>query len=221
MSKIAVGKVGKTFGQSGDVVVGLYEAFDSAAEVVLRGLNAEGGSGLGIDNQEPLHVVFDGLEVPVFIDRFDRRGRAGALVRFADIDTPRRAEMLVGKELFFGGSLTDQGEDLADIVGWQAEMWVSNEPDDSTDDVGGAGSKTMERGVKSPICGTVTAVFDATMNPLLQVEIDTSISSRGIAGDGVGEKDEVLLPVAFVVKVDDKAKKITLRLPEGLLELNK
>lgn len=197
MNKIAVGKISKTFGQGGDVVVSLFEAFDGAADGTLN----SGSSNSSVHNQEPLHVVLDGLEVPLFIDHFERRGRTGALVRFADVDTPQRAEMLVGKELFFGGSMCEESEDFADVVGWQVEMWVESESGDAACN-----------DAKSPIHGIVTAFLGGAMNPLLQVEIGS--------GDG-GEKDEVLLPLAFVGEVNNVAKKITFTLPEGLLDLNK
>lgn len=140
--RTAVGKINRVFGQEGDVVVGLYEAFGHAADAVV-GKRAQ-------DSQEPLHVVFDGLEVPLFIDRFERRGRGSALVRFADVDTPERAEMLLGLELT---AVCADGDalDFGGLVGWQAVMTVEGEDE---------------------VVGTVMAFYAESMNPLLAVDID-------------------------------------------------
>jgi 16S rRNA processing protein RimM len=120
-----VGKVGKVFGQDGSVLLNLYDAFPDEP-----------------DTEEPLYVRLDGLAVPLFIERFERRGK-GALVRFMDIDNPERAAMIVGEELFMAG---EQERDFDDLTGWTATA--------------------------NGLQGTVTGFLESTMNPLLQVEID-------------------------------------------------
>lgn len=66
------------------------------------------------NKEEPLFVMLDGLMVPLFIEDMPRRGQ----VVFADVDTPQRAEMLVGCELFTRG-----GEDEEeDFEGWEAVL---------------------------------------------------------------------------------------------------
>ena len=83
---LPVAKVTKLFGaeRGGGVVVALYTEFpeDFAPE------------------SEPLFVRIDSLDVPLWCERFERRGAAGALAEFADWDTARRASELVGRELF-------------------------------------------------------------------------------------------------------------------------
>ena len=82
----AVARVGRLFGDTkqGGLSLTLYttlpEDFDPTSE--------------------PLFVEIDSLPVPLFIDHFERRGVSGANVLFADFDTQRRAEELVGKELY-------------------------------------------------------------------------------------------------------------------------
>ena len=83
---LPIAKVTKLFGaeRGGGVVVALYTEFpeDFAPE------------------SEPLFVRIDSLDVPLWCERFERRGAAGALAEFADWDTARRASELVGRELF-------------------------------------------------------------------------------------------------------------------------
>ncbi len=122
--KLPVGKVGKVFGQDGSVLLNLYDAFPDE-----------------IDTEEPLYVRLDGLAVPLFIERFERRGRSGAQARFADVDNPERAAMLVGEELFMPG---EQEDDFDDLTGWNA--------------------------IADGLQGIVTGYIDSTANPLLQVE---------------------------------------------------
>ncbi len=83
----AVGKVTKLFGHDGGVVATLYDASEA------------------INTEEPLFVIFDGLAVPLFIEHFERRGRSSALIRFMDIDSPNRAEMLLGEMLDFDNAV--------------------------------------------------------------------------------------------------------------------
>ena len=85
-NRIAVARVGKLFGEarSGGVSLTLYEQFDDDFDFAA----------------EPLFVEIDSLDVPLWCDSFERRGQRGATVHFADFDTPRRAEELLGKELY-------------------------------------------------------------------------------------------------------------------------
>ena len=48
------------------------------------------------DTDTPLVVTIDGLDVPLYCDRFERRGVSGAAAAFADFDPERRAQELLG-----------------------------------------------------------------------------------------------------------------------------
>ena len=107
-----VARVAKSFGRSGELLVSLYDVFPRDFDV-----------------KEPLFVEIDGLAVPLFCDRFERRGRRGALVVFSDFHSERRTAELVGRELFLpvdGTSADDEdAEDegliyLEDLVGLKA-----------------------------------------------------------------------------------------------------
>ena len=108
----AVARVAKLFGRDGELSLILFDTFPG--EYTLS---------------EPLFVEIDGLAVPLFFEQFNRRGVNGATVRFADIDTQRRAAELVGHELYLADSFPDEEEELdedeiylEDLVGYEARF---------------------------------------------------------------------------------------------------
>ena len=130
----AVARVGRLFGDicSGGVSLSLYttlpEDFDPA--------------------QDALFVEIDSLPVPLYCEEFERRGVSGANVRFADFDTQRRAEELIGKELFFDfGEDDDEDDDefyMEDLIGFHVTA--------------------------GKLEGVVTDFYDSEMNPLLGID---------------------------------------------------
>ena len=96
---------------------------------------------------EPLFVEIDSLPVPLFIDHFERRGVSGANVLFADFDTQRRAEELIGKELYLELADDDEDDDefyMEDLIGFSVEA--------------------------ASLCGEVIDYYDSEMNPLLGID---------------------------------------------------
>ena len=95
---------------------------------------------------DPLFVEIDSLPVPLYCEEFERRGVSGANVRFADFDTQRRAEELVGKELYM--ELADEEDDdefyMEDLIGFSVEV--------------------------GKMRGVVTDYYDSDMNPLLGID---------------------------------------------------
>lgn len=77
-----VARISKTFGAEGGLLLNLFDTFPE-----------------DFDPSEPLFVHIDGLAVPLFCARFERRGRSGALAVFDDMENVRRSRELVGKEL--------------------------------------------------------------------------------------------------------------------------
>ena len=110
MQKLTVARVGKLFGEAdkGGLSITLYntfpEDFDSASE--------------------PLMVEINSLDVPLWCDKFERRGVSGANVLFADFDTPRRAEELIGKELFVMIDEEDESDEffMEDLIGFKVKV---------------------------------------------------------------------------------------------------
>lgn len=79
-----------------------------------------------IDLKEPVFLIFEGLSVPFFIEKFERRGSNKALVKFEDIETLYEAEEIVGKKVLanLGGDGLDDvdgldGLSLEDLVGYE------------------------------------------------------------------------------------------------------
>lgn len=124
-------RVSKLFGTEGGLLLNLYTTFpdDFSPE------------------EEPLFATIDRLEVPLYCDRFERRGRTGALVRFADLDTRRRAEELIGLELSIRQEEDEEDEFyLEDLIGFAVKA-------------GG-------------LRGRITDFYDSEANPLFEIELD-------------------------------------------------
>ena len=102
---IAVGRIGRIFGNDGGVMVTLYTNFPD-----------------DFQNKEPLFVIIDKLAVPIFSSSFERRGQSGAIILFDDIDTTRRAEeFLAGREIFIESE--EEADDefyMEDLIGFTA-----------------------------------------------------------------------------------------------------
>ena len=129
---LPIGKIGKVFGAKGELTVVLYDTFPES-----------------VSFEEPVYVDVDSLTVPLFFDKFEPRGRAGATVMFADIDTERRASELVGKEFSMAVERSEDDDELymEDLVGFVAE-------------------------VGNGVEGVVTDYIDSEMNPLFEIEIE-------------------------------------------------
>lgn len=132
---VPVARVSKLYGTGGGVVINLYDTFPS-----------------DYDTAEPLFGIVDGLEVPFYAEKFNRRGRAGALVEFADIDTPERAAEFTGMELslrYEAGQEEEGGEVyLEDLIGFSARFEGKE------------------------LRGTIVGFVDSEHNPLFTVSID-------------------------------------------------
>ena len=180
MAGFAVAKVGKSFGTHGELTINLYDTFPADFTI-----------------EEPLFVYIDKLAVPLFLDHFERRGKSGGVVIFADFDTTLRAAELIGQELYMGleeellgleGESDDEFSDddelyLEDFVGFEASF---------------EGSDTK---------GEIVDFEDSEWNPLFII----NIGGR-----------EVMIPAAddFIVEYSPSGRTVHFELPDGLLDLN-
>lgn len=130
---IAVGRICRLFGTDGGVMITLYSSFPD-----------------DFRKEEPLFVEIDKLAVPLFCSEWERRGRSGAVARFDDIDTERRAEeFLVGREIFVEDSETECADDefyMEDLIGFSV--------------------------VVGELRGELTDFIDSEANPLFEITID-------------------------------------------------
>ncbi len=135
---VSAGRINKLFGTDGGVMISLYPAFPDDFDPATT----------------PLMVTIDGLEVPLWCDRFERRGIAGATATFADFDTERRAEELLGLEFRIEEPQDDDDDEfyLEDLIGFDAQI--------------------EEVGTPGKIAGTVSDYYDSDANPLFELEID-------------------------------------------------
>ena len=187
---LPVGKVSKLFGLDGGVLINLYDAFPG-----------------NMNNEGPLFVKVDGLAVPLFVESFERRGQKGALIRFADIDAPARAEELLGQEIFLVSQAAKKGGLWRDDVDASDDCRGGDDDEIFFDDlVGYKATVTEEGNSRAPIPGTITAFIDSDFNPLLQIE--------------TGGK-ELLIPAAdqFIDHIDTASREISFIIPPGLIEL--
>lgn len=181
MAGFAVAKVGKSFGTQGELTINLYDTFPSDFTI-----------------EEPLFVYVDKLAVPLFMEHFERRGKSGGVVAFADFDTAHRAAELIGKELFMGLE-----EELLGLTSEEEEDVFSEDDELYLEDfVGFAASFEGQE-----LVGKIVDFEDSDWNPLFIIEI---------------EGKEIMVPAVddFIVEYSPSGRTVHFDLPEGLLDLN-
>lgn len=105
MATIPAGRINRLFGTDGGVMLSLFASFPATFDPA----------------RTPLLVTIDALEVPLWCERFERRGATGAVATFADLDSERRATELLGLE--FRIRVTDETPEdeefyLEDLIGF-------------------------------------------------------------------------------------------------------
>lgn len=176
---VPAGRINKLFGTEGGVMLSLYPAFPE-----------------DFDIDTPLRVTIDALEVPLWCERFERRGISGATATFADFDTERRAQELLGLE--FRIELCEDDEDdefyLEDLIGFAVEA----------EEAGAKAQAGKSKAAK--LHGSVTDYYDSDANPLFELEIGGR---------------QVLVPAVeeFIAHIDFEKRTMHLVLPEGLIDL--
>ena len=130
---LAVGRITKLFGAEGEVNVNLYASFPD-----------------DFSEEQPLFTMVDSLVVPLFCESFSRRGHSSATIRFADIDTVKRTELIMGNEIFIEEPETDDDEfTFDDLIGF-----------------------TVKIGRRK---GTITDFYDNEINPLFEITLTDGV----------------------------------------------
>ena len=130
---LAVGRITKLFGAEGEVNVNLYASFPD-----------------DFSEEQPLFTMVDSLVVPLFCESFFRRGHSSATIRFADIDTVKRTELIMGNEIFIEEPDTDDDEfTFDDLIGF-----------------------TVKIGRRK---GTITDFYDNDINPLFEITLSDGV----------------------------------------------
>ena len=172
---IPAGRINRLFGTDGGVMLSLYADFPAQ-----------------FDTGTPLLVTIDALEVPLYCERFERRGTSGAVASFADFDTERRAQELVGLEFRIE---CDEDEDdefyLEDLIGFAVTCTEAG--------ADGAKGAAADLQLEKRVGVAVVVVRDRTRE---------------------GGRT-VLVPAAeeFIAHIDFGGRTMKLVLPEGLLDL--
>lgn len=166
------GRINKLFGTGGGLRLTLYESFPEDFN----------------PRTTPLIVEIDRLEVPLYCDEFDYVGASGASVRFADMDTERRAEELLGKEFSIELEAEEREEDefyLEDLIGFRTTI--------------------LEMGTERTFTGEVADYIDSEINPLFALDIE----GREVLVPAVDE---------MIGGIDFERGQIKFILPEGLID---
>ncbi|WP_418992091.1 ribosome maturation factor RimM [Alistipes sp.] len=132
------GRINRLFGTDGGVALTLYASFPADFD----------------PRTTPLTVTIDSLEVPLWCDRFERRGASGAVAAFADLDTARRAQELVGLEFTLEASAEEPDDEFypEDLIGFRVEA--------------------REGGKTGRLHGTITDYYDSEANPLFELRLE-------------------------------------------------
>ena len=128
---MTVGRITKLFGAKGEVVINLYDTLPDNFDW----------------EEQPFFTRVEELVVPLFCDKFERRGTKGAIVAFADIDNEKRAEMLLDHELML--DIKEEGDDdefyFDDLIGFEVRIGCTK--------------------------GKLTDFYDNDFNPLFEIEL--------------------------------------------------
>ena len=141
-----------------------------------------------ISIEEPVFICFDGLPVPFFIELFQKKGQAKAVVKLTDIESSEDAREVTGQSVYADcESLGIEDEDdFSMLEGWTLL------------DEGGTA------------VGQITGYMDIPGNPCLEVRTGQE------AGDGAGEII-IPLHEDLVLSIDEEKRELTMSIPAGLL----
>lgn len=171
---VSAGRINKPFGTEGGLMLSLYADFPEEFT----------------PQQTPLFVEIDSLDVPLWCERFERRGISGAVASFADFDTERRAAELVGLEFRIESGERDDDEFyLEDLIGFHVE-----------------GIETRHEAEPLHFEGRLTDYYDSEANPLFELET----GGRRVLVPAVEE---------FIAHIDFEQRSVKLVLPEGMTDL--
>lgn len=136
--KTPAGRINRLFGTDGGVTLTLYATFPADFD----------------PRTTPLMVTIDSLEVPLWCERFERRGASGATAAFADLDTERRAQELLG--LDFSVEAASEGDEeefyLEDLIGFRVVAEETGNPE--------------------TLYGTISDYYDSDANPLFELDLE-------------------------------------------------
>lgn len=143
--------------------------------------------------KEPVFINFDELPVPFFIDSIVARGNSNAIVKFSTINDLLHAEELVGQNIY-AISVDGDKNDVDDLNLLNGFVLL-----DDTD-------KKI---------GTVSKFLDYCGNPCLEIKLIESNNQR--------ESNNFIMPINndLIIDIDEVHKILKMRIPIGLIDLNR
>lgn len=138
----------------------------------------------------PMIVEYEGIPVPYYVESIRKKGSTSYLVKLEGVETEETASTFVNKEIM--------------ILKKDAEEWLGEEIYESD---ALTGYQVIDSDSKVKI-GEIVDVDYSTANLLFIVENE--------------EGDEIMVPANedLILKIDDEAKSIIMKLPDGLINLN-
>lgn len=218
---IPAGRINRLFGTDGGVMLSLYADFPT-----------------DFDTDTPLLVTIDALEVPLWCERFERRGASGAVAAFADFDTERRAQELLGLEFRIRFDEEDDDEfymeDLIGfaVTGFEMRHGGTENSGSNSDNSGSNGSSNS--GGNNDTCNDDGSRGSSNDNANSDAGDGTPPAGQ-FAGRVADYYDSeanplfeleiggrrVLVPAAeeFIAHIDFEGRTMKMILPEGLIDL--
>lgn len=223
---IPAGRINKLFGTDGGVMLSLYADFPA-----------------DFDTDTPLLVTIDALEVPLWCERFERRGASGAVAAFADFDTERRAQELLGLEFRIRFDEEDDDEFyMEDLIGFAVTGFEMRHGGTENGGNGGNGGNDDGNNANNDTCNDDGSRGGSNDN----ANANNDGSDGSDAGDSMPPAGQfagrvadyydseanplfeleiggrrVLVPAAeeFIAHIDFEGRTMKMILPEGLIDL--
>ena len=218
---IPAGRINKLFGTDGGVMLSLYADFPA-----------------DFDTDTPLLVTIDALEVPLWCERFERRGAAGAVAAFADFDTERRAQELLGLEFRIRYDEEDDDEFyMEDLIGFAVTGFEMRHG--GTENSGNGGNDGNDDGNNADNANNDNSNSNSNSNSGDSNDDANAGDGTPPAGQFAGRVADyydseanplfeleiggrrVLVPAAeeFIAHIDFEGRTMKMILPEGLIDL--
>lgn len=145
-----------------------------------------------LDEGYPLIVDIEGIMVPFYTESYRSKGATSVLIKLEGVDSEAEAREFVNLTIYA------RKRDVSEFAG------VDEDNIAFEDELVGYRIADVDAGD----IGVITAIDNSTVNELLIVRR--------------ADDSDVMIPITdeFVVDVDNEHKQITMRLPEGLVDLN-
>lgn len=180
-----------------------------------------------VQNLETLFLLIDGIATPFFVESIRRMSGNTLIVKFLDYDTPEAVQVLVGTKVLLNLDewLDADGLDWSDLLGFDLYEYVApNVPERRLGTIVGY----QDYGTNGVLLvQDIAPNNNQTSDTEALTDCPQSCQCPQPAGsvDAVsksGEGRTWLVPAAYdlLVGIDDVARSVSMRIPDGLLDLD-